>query len=173
MGACWKEEIMNRLDRRRWGELRRAENELFSTRKEFVASAGDIESVLREALAKPHERGTALRFLETSGQRFIKPLISDLVDLASVGHSDIELCRRVILFLGQQWLVENLEFYGSRLIRDGGEEEYRRIAELYLAVNEDLLGRHVQRALENSDPDIREVGEDFRASVPGETKLTK
>ncbi|MEG5137769.1 MULTISPECIES: hypothetical protein [unclassified Microcoleus] len=88
-------------------------------------------------------------------------LFDDLIDLASVSHSDIELCRQVILALPKSWLIENIETSTAKIMENGTDEEYRRLLELYIKIDLELAGRLAKQALDHADPDVCEVGEDF------------
>ncbi|GET38203.1 hypothetical protein [Microseira wollei] len=87
-------------------------------------------------------------------------MLSNLVDLASISHSDIEICRQGILSLPKTWLLENLEKIAEPLLKNGTDEEYRRLLELYIQIDRELTERLAKRA-QHEDSDIREVGEDF------------
>jgi hypothetical protein len=121
------------------------------------------DRVLIQALETPHQRGTALRLLLLLGDEMKINVFATLVELAAVGHSDIALCRSVIKSMLRQWVIEHIESLAQRILeRSGEEEEYRRFAELYLELDASLLERHVQAALAHANPDVREVGSDFR-----------
>jgi hypothetical protein len=62
----------------------------------------------------------------------------------------------------REWLMEHIEQEVTPLLIRGGEEEYRRIAELYAEIDVPLLERHVRRALAHCNQDIQEVGQDFQ-----------
>ena len=51
------------------------------------------------------------------------------------------------------------------ILRHATDEEYRRIAELYLELDKELLKKHIYRALRHNDIDVREVGQDFQKHV--------
>lgn len=87
-------------------------------------------------------------------------MLNALVDLASISHSDIELGRQGILSLPKTWLLENIEKIAEPLLKNGTDEEYRRLLELYIQIDRELTERLAKRA-QHEDSDIREVGEDF------------
>jgi hypothetical protein len=95
----------------------------------------------------------------------IKQAVFDtLIDLASVGHADIGLCRAVIKSLPRAWLIEHVEAAAEPILRRGEDEEaYRRLAELYCDIDEGLVHRLVQRAARSSNAFVREVADDFGA----------
>jgi hypothetical protein len=88
-------------------------------------------------------------------------LFDDLVALATVGHADIVLCRQAILSLPRDWVVANIENVAEPFLKSGTYEEYRRLLELYSILHPDLAQKLAARAASNTDPDIREAGEDF------------
>jgi len=92
---------------------------------------------------------------------FSQGLFNKLIQLASVGHADIELVRKVILSFPKIWLLNHIENSAEPVLKQGKEEEYRRLLELYINIDQELTQRLIRQALENDDPDIREVGEDF------------
>jgi hypothetical protein len=91
----------------------------------------------------------------------VRALFSDLVNVASVGHSNIEPARFVILSLSREWVIANIEAAAEPLLREGGEEEYRRLLELYNLLDGRLAARLAARARASDDPAIREAGVDF------------
>jgi hypothetical protein len=120
------------------------------------------DTVLTQALETPHQRGAALRLLLFLGDDMKARVFPTLIDLASVGHSDIGLCRMVIKSMPRRWVIQNIEPIGRRILdRSNGEEEYRRLAELYIELDSGLLERHVKAALSHANDEIREVGSDF------------
>ena len=48
------------------------------------------------------------------------------------------------------------------MLADGTDEEYRRLLELYINIDDHLTEKLVKRALQHEDEDIREAGEDFQ-----------
>jgi hypothetical protein len=127
----------------------------------FLANCRDKQAVLGTALRDPAQRGTALRLLLILDDDIRKPLFPTLVALAAVGHRDISLCREVILLMPRDWVIENIEIYSYEILKEGGEEEYRRLAELFYNLDRRLLSHLIERALESNDAGIREVGEEF------------
>jgi len=127
----------------------------------LLRSAQELKSVIGAALDTPSQRGTALRLLQILPEEMIRPHFSRLVDLASVGHSDIELCRAVLLKIDRNWLVQNIEYQVTQILRPGGEEEFRRVAELYKLLNSDLLGLHLERCARHVDEEVKKIASDF------------
>jgi hypothetical protein len=84
--------------------------------------------------------------------------------LANVGHSLISEVRRCILRVQSEALRPYVARHVAGLIDDpsSGDEAYRRIAELLVDMEDrELLKTLTNAAALSSDPDIREVDEDF------------
>jgi hypothetical protein len=151
-----------------WEKLCHAESQFYETRMEFTQKIPDNDkvSIFKQGLRKTSQRGTTLRILLILDDSVKRDLFFELVDLASVGHSDIELCREVIKSIHQRdWVVSNIERCVSEILQHGTDEEYRRIAELYLDLDKMLLKKHIHRALRHEDRDVKEVGQDFQKYV--------
>lgn len=144
-----------------WHKLVESETVYIESRQNFVRDCTNKVAIFHKALHSPAERGTALRLIEYLETEELQLLLNDLVDLASVSHSDIELCRQAILALPKSWLIENIETSTAQILKNGTDEEYRRLLELYIEIDLGLAGRLAKQALQHQDPDICEVGEDF------------
>ena len=144
-----------------WHRLVESEIACIQSRQNFIKTCTDQVAVLQKALHTPAERGTALRLVEYLKTEERQLLFDDLVDLASVSHSDIELCHQVILAFPKSWLIANIEKSTETILEKGTDEEYRRLLELYIEIDLELAGRLAKRALQHQDIDICEVGEDF------------
>ena len=105
-----------------WRNVVKSENAYFESRYDFLNNCSDRVSLIKKALHDVGERGTALRLIECLKIEEIKCLFDDLVDLASVGHVDIELVRKAILLLPKDWLIENIEKIAEPLLKDGTDE---------------------------------------------------
>ncbi|WP_254174518.1 hypothetical protein [Planktothrix pseudagardhii] len=84
-----------------WQLVVTREWDYIQSRQAFLNSCTDRVEMLQKALQNPRERGTALRLLFYLTLPERQHLFNDLVALASVSHSDIELCREVF-FLCQK-----------------------------------------------------------------------
>ncbi|MBE9128344.1 MULTISPECIES: hypothetical protein [unclassified Coleofasciculus] len=145
-----------------WHKVFEKQIAYIQARQDFLNNCPDRVGLIKKALHNPSERGTALRLIKSLNLEERQGLFDDLVDLASVSHSDIELCRKVILSLPKKWLLANIENSAEPLLQDGTDEEYRRLLELYIDIDRKLAQRLAQRAVQHEDLDIREVGEDFQ-----------
>ncbi|MEQ8386400.1 MAG: hypothetical protein RH949_29000 [Coleofasciculus sp. A1-SPW-01] len=145
-----------------WQKVFNQETAYIQARQDFLNNSPDRIGFIKKALHNPTERGTALRLMEYLKLEERQSLFDDLLELASVSQSDIELCRKAILSLPKNWLLANIEKSAEPLLQDGTDEEYRRLLELYLDIDRELVKRLAHRAVDHDDPDIREVGEDFQ-----------
>ncbi len=88
-----------------------------------------------------------------------------LLDLACQAQNarNIVLGRAAIQALPREWLLVNLERYAEPLLQLEDEWEYRRFAELYELLDDELLHRLVVRGLTSSDGEIREAAQEFQS----------
>lgn len=127
----------------------------------LLREAQDLKSLLETALGNPQERGGALRLLLILGEKEIREHVKSLIRIASVGHSDIALAREVILRLDKDWLLNIIESHVAPVLETGGEEEFRRLAELFKLVDTKLLHKHLEQCAAHPSPEVREIASDF------------
>jgi hypothetical protein len=149
-----------------WAAVVQAEGRFFAARVAFLTDAGNRVDALRAALRTAAQRGTALRVLPFCSPAERQLLFDDLLRLCSVGHSDVLLCREAILSLPRDWVLARVERAAEPLLSAGGEEEYRRLLELYAELDTGLTRRLADRAARHEDPDVREAGTDFLRGLP-------
>lgn len=154
-------------DNNLWNEVFTSERAFIKARMNFFAGCVNKVAVIRKALHTVIQRGTALRILLNMKVEERQQLFDDLLQLASVAHSDIDLSRKVLLSLPREWLLSHIEERSEPLLRDGTDEEYRRLLELYSELDLSLARRLAMRALQQNDANIREVGEDFMRRLNG------
>jgi hypothetical protein len=153
-------------DQALWAAVRQAEGRFVAARMAFVAEAADRVETLRAALGTAAQRGTALRLLPYIPVAEREQLFDELVELSSVGHTDVLLCREAIRTLPRDWVLDRIERSAKPLLSAGGEEEYRRLLELYAELDVDLTRRLATEAVRHSDADVREAGTDFLRRLP-------
>lgn len=154
---------------RLWQQLVSAEQKyiasrmgLFRARAALLESSADVAALVQAALGRVPERGTALRLLMDLDEATRCRVFPTLVEVASVGHADIQFARDVILSLNRQWLLDHLPAEVERVLSQGATgEEYRRLAELLDSVRSPYLATLVEKAAASADVDIREVAEDY------------
>ncbi len=144
-----------------WRELIDQEKTYLSARKNFLNSPSRVD-LIKRALQNPLERSSALKIINYLTHQERQSLFNELIKLASVGHSDIELVRRTILSFDKMWLLENMENQVESVLENGADEEYRRLLELYIQLDDQLTQHLITKALQNPDIEIQEVGEDFQ-----------
>ncbi len=143
-----------------WYQLIDQEKAYLETRKNFLNSPSRAE-LIRKALQNSSERATALKVINYLTKEERQSLFDELINLVSVGHSDIKLVRNAILSFDKKWLLDNIETQAESVLENGADEEYRRLLELYIQIDDGLTQRLVAKALQHPDIDIQEVGEDF------------
>lgn len=153
------EDNLSENDRYLWQRVFETETDFYQASMDFMANATNRVAVVRHAFST-RQRGTALRLLLILPMEERLLLFDELVEMASHGHSDIELVREAILSLPREWVIANIESRAEPWLQ-AGEDEYRRYLELYYDLDKELTLRLAQQALRQPDPETREAGEDF------------
>jgi hypothetical protein len=155
-----------------WGELFDEEKQSVARILGLWSRIADKIGVLEQALRTPHQRGTALRLLLLlQDDSLRRSLFPTLVELASVGHKDVALCRAVIKAMPREWVLKQIEPLAEAILRQNQnepEEEYRRFAELFHELDGALLRRHLDRALRHPEESVREIAQDFQECLSGD-----
>lgn len=142
-----------------------AQQTAYECTERFLASADRMDAI-RQAL---HEAGprriTAQALLRRLGQDELLAILPDLVWLASWTHGGVLSARQAILSLPRDVLVSQIESLTKPLLSQGGDDEYRRILELYMEIDPGMTFRLAQRAAADPDPDIAEAGAEFLAKL--------
>ena len=99
---------MNRKEEKRWAAAVEAERRGVCAVFSVLATVEDKIGLLRRAVTSVSERDTALRALLLSDDGTKKALFPELVDLCSVGHRDIDLCRMVMKSLPRAWVLKHV-----------------------------------------------------------------
>lgn len=146
-----------------WIQLVHADNKYHAILQEFLKSPSRIETIKKELLSG--ERTSAITVATFLNTEDLKAIINELVFLASFVHGQIQTIRELILSLPKDWLIQNIEKAAEPILAKGSYEEYRRLLELYVQIDNDLLKRLVERALLSTDSDILEAGKDFEGKV--------
>ena len=144
-----------------WQELVDQAHAYQQANQAFFQNCQDRLAVIKKALHHPTQRKTALDFCGYLTLEERQSLLDDLVALASVGHSDIEQVRQIILSLPQNWLLNNIENSANQILGKATDEEYRRLLELYVKIHISITRKLIKQALNSDDLDICEVGQDF------------
>lgn len=128
--------------------------------KEFLSDGVDRVALMRAALRGP-DRLTALYVAPHLDKRELAELFDELVSLASFSHGGVQAARDLIASLPRDWVLANVERAAEPLLREGDEDEYRRLLELFAGLDAELTQRLARRAAASDDPHVREAGEDF------------
>ncbi|MGO9919001.1 MAG: hypothetical protein ACLQIB_30420 [Isosphaeraceae bacterium] len=94
-------------DAQLWNDLHGIEQRSLAEIMRLWGKISTKADVMREALGTPHQRGTALRLLLVLGDEMKMKVFRSLVELSSVGHSDVALCRSIIKSMPQRWVLNN------------------------------------------------------------------
>lgn len=130
----------------------------------FLTADIDRVSLLKKALQGP-DRKTAFHLLKFVELEELQQLFEKLVFWASTSHSAIGVVREAIKSLPREWVIEHIEQVAEPLLMKGTYDEYRRLLELYVEIDPELTRRLAKRAIQSSDLDIREAGQDFIMST--------
>ncbi|HAZ43747.1 MAG TPA: hypothetical protein DDW76_27635 [Cyanobacteria bacterium UBA11369] len=147
-----------------WDKLYKAEIELWKARGEFLRKSTNKNLIIKQSLNNQLDRTTGLRLLLDLDVKERLLFFDDLVSLASVDHSDVELVWKVILTLPRDFVLANIEKSAEPVLDSAVKDayvEYRCLLTLYLKIDPYLTYRLAQKALEHEDEDVREAGEDF------------
>lgn len=144
-----------------WRRFTDAEREMIGARMALVAT--DWEPVVRRALSTA-DKETALRLLQLLPDDRTVPFADALLPLALRSKPYVAIVRELLRSLGPGWMSANARDFVEQTISspDATEEEFHRLAELLVELNEpELLKMVVDAAGRSDDPDIREVAEDY------------
>lgn len=144
-----------------WQSYCDADRLLTKARVALLRDSEELDAIIDQGLADPSQRGYALRLLLTLPPEASKSHLVRLVGLATVGHADILPTRAVIARLNSLSPMPEVEQAAEPILANGGEGEFRRIAELYESLDRTLLAAHLRRCALHADGDIREIVDDF------------
>ncbi len=141
-----------------------ADYRFFQVKQSFLSdtlpSSVRIEMV-RTALRTPDDQLLGITIVWDLSEEERKQCLPELVALAGSQHSPFDQARRLILSLPHRWTIEHVESEVERHLTDGDEDDYRRFLELYSLLDPNLVSRLSQRAIQQPNTAIQEVGEEF------------
>jgi len=143
-----------------WHRLVESHKAFASASSEFLSEGVNRVKLIRSAL-RGKDKTTAIYMLQYLQISELTQLFSDLVFQASFSHGAIQIVRDAILSLPREWVLESIEEAAEPLLHNGTYDEYRRLLELYIELDHNLTFRLAKRAVEQTDEDIREAGQDF------------
>ena len=93
----------------------------------------------------------------------LEALLKGSLELACQAQriDNIEAGRQGILSLSRPWVLKHIEQVAEPLVQLNEEWEYRRLLEVYMSLDPNLVQQLVERALKNENREIQEVGQDF------------
>lgn len=145
-----------------WRRIVDADTALHVELRNLFAPGVDRLSLLGAGLRKPGaDRMTALTIVERLPISERQQLFDTLVFLASFSSGLVQCVRDIILSLPRDWVLARIEQAAEPLLSDGTYDEYRRFLELYELLDRGLTLKLARRAAAQSDPDIREAGQDY------------
>jgi len=156
-------DLPQKKDLRVWTQLVESHKQYNIDLRDFLSGDVDRVSIMRVALTGK-ERNTAIYIARHLSPSELKELFGELVYLASFAHGAIRSVRDLILSLPKEWILANIGRFVEPILKEGHEDEYRRILELYADLDTHLVEDLARRASKHADEDIREAGKDFLQS---------
>ncbi|MDH5606902.1 MAG: hypothetical protein OEY93_08445 [Anaerolineae bacterium] len=134
---------------------------------DFLSSKEDIVIFLKHQLYSD-DRNYAFGVIEHLKEEDKKKLFKDIVYFTSFSHGATLYFRNIIKGLPRKWVVNNIEEIINGILENGTYDEYRRVLELYIELDDELTKKVAIRAIHHEDLDIKEAGEDFLQKYQGE-----
>jgi hypothetical protein len=153
--------------KKKWQQLIAADQAVESLQREFMQSCSEeAVRLIRETLSSQHGRAPAFRLALALPAEHREKLFPDLLRLACESSyvPTIIQAREVVLTLPRPWAVDQMEASADSALKSGEEWVWRRFLELAAFLDHDLTLRLAKRAMQHSDPTIREVGAEFLAN---------
>jgi len=145
-----------------WQNYFKAWNNFYSAKHDLVVHAESLVELVRRGLHHPQHRSAALEIAcimkPEQLQQLFDVLLAHAVYLVSGSAST---ARELILKLPHNWLLENIEVHAEKLLSANDFYDYQGLLVLYRELDTELAKKLAERALTNSDSEIRELGENF------------
>jgi hypothetical protein len=154
--------VEGRLPQEPWQQALGAVRALLQATSAFQSDYPGTLELLRRALRSPEEETAALLMLGLLETDYSAALVDQLVS-ASLSHRNALRVRQILGRLPHDQAERVVPPAVWRQLQETGDyDAYRRMAELlsHLGLH-GALSQLSDQALKSSDPDIREVGEDF------------
>ena len=129
---------------------------------------------LAHFLQDKDQRVAALRQVLRSGDRLLalsaaqhleleekKQLLPEWAHLARCAHGPFSWAWNMILSLPRDWVLEHLPTEVDAILGKEEWDDYWMFLQLYLKLDPSLTKNLADRAAKHSDPDIRELGEEY------------
>lgn len=149
-------------DEQIWQQLLSAHYAFNQANNQFNQPHVDRVSLMRNGIHRDiKERRLVILMLSVMKPHELQDLFPELIGLASWGHGAVGTVREAILRIPHEWLLIHIEPAAENYLRDGTEDEFRRFLELYDLIDPNLTNRLATRAMNHTDPEIREAGNDY------------
>jgi hypothetical protein len=149
-------------DAQLWQNYFRAWNNFYSAKHDLVVHAESLVEVVRQGLRHPQHRSAALEIAYIMKPEQLQHLFDVLLAHTAYRMSaTADTASELILKLPHEWLLENIEVQAEPLLSANDVLDYQGLFVLYRQIDIGLAKRLTERALANSDPEIREAGADF------------
>ena len=91
----------------------------------------------------------------------LKALLPFLLSNAESVHQYLFAFRTIILRIPREWLMAHIEEAAQSILKDGDDETYPRLIELYIQIDRSLAIRLANQAIASVDAETRAVGSEF------------
>jgi hypothetical protein len=144
-----------------WEKLRNRPDNISHLSEEFKNIKSDDRISLLRSAFHGSDRVLGIMLLPYLKENEKMELFSDLIFLASFTHGGLAVVRETITSLPKEWLLERIEETAEPYLQNGDYEQYRRFLELFSLIDKVITQKLAITALQSSDFDIKEAGEDF------------
>lgn len=149
-----------------WDRLVKSHLQFTQLLQQFFLLDVDRTSMLKEGFRKG-DIATALYVLPYLPINEQSLLLDELLlFVTSPGYSDA--AKKILLSLPRDWLLANIEQASKSILISSDESDYRLLFELYLMLDVNLASNLAKKALEHSNKDIQEAGNDFMERISRE-----
>lgn len=142
-----------------WHQLVENHLKFSESLKAFFSKDVDRVTIIREAFQRG-EIAPSLYVLKHMSMSELIQLFEQLVKI-STAHGYAGAAREIILSLPREWVLSNIELTVDRLLTEGIDDDYRRILELLIDLDRELIMKYAQKAIRHPDKEVQEVGQDF------------
>jgi hypothetical protein len=131
-----------------------------AAQRDFLKLSTNRVPVLKEALLTPgHPRHAALHLFRKLTLDEQKQLFPELIQAARSAHGPIGAVRDLIGALPRDWVLAHIDALVEPILRSEEYDDYWMFLELYEQLDPERAMKLARRAIAQSDPDIRDVGE--------------
>lgn len=147
-------------------DMRNTWEQMEHAHEAFARLVGEFKSGDKATRLELIQKGYKNRALTMDVLEYLVPeelqdLLPFLLSHARSVHPYLRRVRQLILTIPKDWLTDNIEKAAEPLLTTGDDEEYRRLLELYIQIDDELAIKLAKRAQASTDPNIRDVGEEF------------